>query len=524
VKINAQTPNGPNITEGSYFGSSVANIFDLDGDGHDDVAVGAIGENLDYGTGMQPNAGAVYIMFMGGNASVKATVRINGVSNNGPKTFAGDQFGYSLARIGDLDGDGIEEIAVGAPGTVTSAVYVLFMFRNGTVDRVSRIRGRYTSSIAVPDDEATANLQFRDNGPPISFGSRFGTALATIGDFNKDGYSDLVVSAIDSGSGHSVLYILYLNYNATVLGYVQLESQVSGMPYIPDFSGFGTSMVMLPDLNNDSIPELAVGAPLLYVAGSLNVRSGQFFVLFLEANGSVNSSTLITEDSGETKYGDSQRRLPFVAGDLCGTGITTIGDINRDNYRQKFSWIPSTERHESIPDLVVGCPQTSGDNLPGRMFFLFLDSERQLQAFAEIPGYRDKRLNIPFPPFGQFGAALAAYQDIDKNGLKEIIVGAPTDDNSGVASGAVYFIFTRRHKNHRYRYDWVAFYLLAVFFPGLCCCFICIGIVTFCYVYRRIPDEVEIIVKKSGYTFDPNKPKEKYSKRPDRIYCDEYVA
>lgn len=209
---------------------------------------------------------------------------------------------------------------------------------------------------------------------------------------------------------------------------------------------------------------------------------------------------------------------------MCGSGITTIGDINRDNFRQKYPWIPSEERFEAIPDIVVGCPQTSGDDLPGRMFFMFLDEERQVKAHSQIPDWRDKRLQITFPPFGQFGAALAAYQDIDKNGLKEIIVGAPTDDNSGVASGAVYVVFTRRHKNHRYRFDWVGFYMLTVFFPGMCCCLICSGIISFCYIYRRIPDEVEIIVKKSGYKFDPNKPKEKYEKRKDRIYCDEYTA
>ncbi len=312
VKINAHTPNGPNITEGSYFGSSVANINDLDGDGRDEIAVGAIGEDVNYGNGTQPNAGSIYILFMGRNASVKSTVRINGVTNNGPQTFAGDQFGYSIARIGDLDGDGIDEFAVGAPGTVTSAVYVLFMFRNGTVNRYTRIRGRYTSSIAVPTDEATADLRFRENGPPISFGSRFGSSLATIGDFNEDGYNDLLVGSIDSSSGYSILYILYLSSNATVLSYVQLESEKYGMPYIPNFSGFGTSMVLLPDLNNDSIPELAVGAPFLYIPGSLNIRSGQIFILFLEPNGSVNSSTLITENSGEEKYNDPLRRLPYV--------------------------------------------------------------------------------------------------------------------------------------------------------------------------------------------------------------------
>jgi hypothetical protein len=312
VKITANTANGPNITVGSYFGYSVANLNDINGDGHDDVAVGAIGEDVNYGNGTQPNAGTVYVMLMGRNATIKSTVRINGNNNNGPKTFSGDQFGYSLARIGDLDGDGIDDLAVGAPGSITSAVYVLFLHANGTVRTYTRIRGRYTSSIAVADDVAAEDLRYAVNGPPISYGSRFGSSLTTVGDFNKDGVSDLIVSAIDSSTGHSIIYILYLSTNATVIQYVQLESDTFGMPTIPNFSGFGTSMVMLPDLNNDSIPELAVGAPFSSVTGSLNTRAGYVYVLFLTANGSVNSSTVITETSGELKYNDPALRLPSV--------------------------------------------------------------------------------------------------------------------------------------------------------------------------------------------------------------------
>lgn len=330
VKITANTANGPNITVGSYFGYSVANLNDINGDGHDDVAVGAIGEDVNYGNGTQPNAGTVYVMLMGRNATIKSTVRINGNNNNGPKTFSGDQFGYSLARIGDLDGDGIDDLAVGAPGSITSAVYVLFLHANGTVRTYTRIRGRYTSSIAVADDVAAEDLRYAVNGPPISYGSRFGSSLTTVGDFNKDGVSDLIVSAIDSSTGHSIIYILYLSTNATVIQYVQLESETFGMPTIPNFSGFGTSMVMLPDLNNDSIPELAVGAPFSSVTGSLNTRAGYVYVLFLTANGSVNSSTVITETSGELKYNDPALRLPSVV--RCSytrapVGICVVSDL-----------------------------------------------------------------------------------------------------------------------------------------------------------------------------------------------------
>lgn len=315
VKISRLSMNGPNITAGSYFGTSVANIGDLNQDGIDDLAVGAIGEDIKYDNLTQPNAGAIYILFMGHNASVKSTVRINGLNNNGPRTYAGDQFGYSLASIGDLDGDGIDELAVGAPGTITSSVYVLYLLRNGTVNRYVRIRGRYSrqSSVnntgsSVDDDDSVIPI----NGPPIRYGSRFGSALCSIGDFDHDGIPDLAVSALDSSSGFSVIYLMFMDANATVRDYVSLVSNVNGLPEIPTFSGFGASLVLMPDLDNNSVPELAIGAPNLYVPGSLNVRSGQVYICFLTANGSVNHTTILTETSGQLAQGteDPLLKLP----------------------------------------------------------------------------------------------------------------------------------------------------------------------------------------------------------------------
>ncbi len=69
VEINDSTTNGPELANGYWFGGSVANIGDLDGDGVNDLAVGA---NLDSGAGSKE--GAVHIMFMNTDGSVDSTV------------------------------------------------------------------------------------------------------------------------------------------------------------------------------------------------------------------------------------------------------------------------------------------------------------------------------------------------------------------------------------------------------------------------------------------------------------------
>ncbi len=109
VEINDSTTNGPELANGYWFGGSVANIGDLDGDGVNDLAVGA---NLDSGAGTKE--GAVHIMFMNTDGSVDSTVEIDDDTTNGPTLTNNDRFGVSVANIGDLDGDGVNDLAVGA--------------------------------------------------------------------------------------------------------------------------------------------------------------------------------------------------------------------------------------------------------------------------------------------------------------------------------------------------------------------------------------------------------------------------
>jgi len=111
VEINDSTPDGPVLSNVDQFGTSVANIGDLNGDGVTDLAVGAIGD--DNGG---DNRGAVHIMFMKTDGSVDSTVEINSSTPDGPVLSDGDRFGTSVANIGDLDGNGVKDLAVGANG------------------------------------------------------------------------------------------------------------------------------------------------------------------------------------------------------------------------------------------------------------------------------------------------------------------------------------------------------------------------------------------------------------------------
>jgi Ca2+-binding RTX toxin-like protein len=129
-KISATSGNFRGLLDDYYFfgGSSVSPLGDLDGDGVPELAVGAPGDD-----GGSTDTGAVWILFLRANGMVKAEQKISATRGN----FRGvlkehDTFGVSVSPLGDLDGDGVPELAVGAPGDDdgggnTGAVWILFM-------------------------------------------------------------------------------------------------------------------------------------------------------------------------------------------------------------------------------------------------------------------------------------------------------------------------------------------------------------------------------------------------------------
>lgn len=314
-------------------------------------------------------------------------------TNGGPTTANGDYFGISVANIGDLDKDGITDIAVGAErddnggsSIDCGAVYICLMNANKTVKSTIKI-GKATSGI----------------GSDIFAGDRFGSSVTGIGDLNQDGYVDIAVGAyssdITSYTNSGAIYVICLDSTASVASYKKITRGGNGGPTsIGIASQFGYSICLLGDINHDSIPDLAVGGH----AHDAPTDNGAVWVLKLRRNGTVKGSNIIT--NGSAGIG------ALADNNLFGVSVVGAGDRNYDN----------------IPDLLVG---TYADDEAyanaGCFYLLYLDttgvadtSRKYVQPFLENM--------FEYTSANSFGRSISIY-DVDDDGLGDFIVGANND-------------------------------------------------------------------------------------------------
>lgn len=365
----------------SFFGRSVASLGDLDGDGHPEAAVGDPS-----GAGFQGQV-SVYSMVTGApRFSVFGQV-------------PGQDFGAAVAAVGDLDDDGVPDLAVGSPLDSTGAPSA------GQVSFHSGVDGALIRTLKGTEADAY-----------------FGAALAPLGDLDGDGFCDLLVGAPREGSdqrggvwvvsgadGAALRHFAGLGKDDFLGSAVAAAGDVDGdgvmdlMAGAPEsaaqagyalvFSGadssllrqlngdhpgdaFGSAVAGLDDVDGDGLSDLAVGVPGLDLgfpeAGGVLAYSG--------ADGS-----LLHLHTGDGPW----------AG--LGFSVAGLGDVDGDD----------------IPDLAAGT-----DRLEGGEVRVWRGSDGAVISL--VPAF-----DVGAEGLGS-GVAAAPAGDIDGDGLADLLLGSPS--------------------------------------------------------------------------------------------------
>ena len=385
------------------FGTAVAGVADLDGDGVRDFAISSP-STLPLGT---------VSLHSGIDASVIRTIAMPGVASPIPGAAG---YGESLAGVGDLNGDGVEDLAVGAPR------YEFLSFPNGALHLVSGADGSTIAVSVSPND-----------------GSEFGFSAAGLGDVNGDGTPDVLVSAprifgqIPERTG--VVFVVSGTTGSTI--YSVAGDSANGR--------FGHAVLGLADLDLDGIRDFAVGAPNNLTqggtrAGSLTVHSGatgaELWRISGQTDGEAFGTSLARIDDidgdgvdeiavgapGAPFGGATTGRVVIVSGQTSAIMRSIVNGQFESDFGRTVAGVSDLDG-DGAGDLLVGAPLAGNGSLSGGAFLYSGATGAELERF------------LPGEPGEALGSALASAGDVDGDGFDELLIGSPTLAVNGVLLG-----------------------------------------------------------------------------------------
>ena len=392
------------------FGRGINSAGDVNGDGYSDIIIGA--PNNDGGA---TNAGRVYIYYGGSSVDNTADKTITSI-------YANTNFGYSVAGIGDVNGDAFDDVIVGIPqSNRTAANY-------GAADV-------YFGGINMdiyPDILLNGN----------ETNSSFGYSVSTAGDLNGDGYFDFLVGApYNNGNAIGKVFI----YKNSLTG-----EDIADWKYVGDIDNefLGMSVKSAGDVNGDGYTDFMVnskkfenngGSVFLFHGGPLldNIPdvifngTTDYFGYSVSGAGDVNGDGYSDIIIGDPNYNNARGRANIFFGSALmdtlidvslngysnfagfGGAVSSAGDVNRDGFS----------------DIIVGVENEDGT---GTSYVFLGGLNMNNQYDYKLPGEKNN---------DHFGTSVASAGDVNKDGYSDIIIGAPAYSYDGIQSGRAYIYY-----------------------------------------------------------------------------------
>jgi hypothetical protein len=385
---------------GEISGYSVSGAGDVNGDGLADLVIGAPLAD-DNGT----DSGSSYVVF--GKVTGAAVDLADVERGNGGFVVRGiddgGEAGRSVSGAGDVNGDGLSDIVIGAPEAEESdgVCYVVF--------------GKASSSAVELADIDAGSGGFSVRGAGAL--AKMGTSVSGAGDVNGDGLSDVVIGVPTTGVG--VNYVIFGKSDDTnPVDVAEVEDGTGGFVIIgitPD-DGLGSAASAAGDVNGDGLSDLVIGAPQASVDED---QTGVSYVVFGKANG--NAVALIAVDGGDGGFA-----IHGVAdGDNAGESVSSAGDLDGDG----------------LSDVLIGAPGVG--SVAGAAYVVFGKANGTVVKLSDV-ALGDGGLVINGAHDGyNAGKAVSHAGDVDGDGLADLLLGAPYADVNGALSGVGYLVFGR---------------------------------------------------------------------------------
>ncbi len=286
------------VEPNDMFGYTSLGIRDVSGDQRPDFLTGAPASSL-----VAAGAGAAY-MHSGANGETLTVIR---------GSAEGGAFGYAVTDVGDLDGDGLAEIAVSAPWEGPGRVY---LFLSSTLrDEDGNLFGVRTT--------ADASLTITGEAE----GDLFGFSIASAGDIDGDGYDDLIVGAPghDAGAANNISLgkvYLYSGFDGSLLGSITGGSAGDAL---------GSSVSAAGDIDSDGLADIMIGAPSGDPGAADRGRAYVFYSASLSAEGWPFTPRLSADADLTLSAGQAE---PEADTDVMFGFVTALGnDVNEDGRR-----------------------------------------------------------------------------------------------------------------------------------------------------------------------------------------------
>lgn len=370
------------------------NLGDLDNDGRKEIF-----------TSSANGLGLGYILSLNSDGTIfkhRILGKNYGLPSNATSTWM--SFGESCANIGDLDEDGINDLAIGNGGQsgYGGDVFIIFLNANATI-KSYKVIGSGKNGF----------------GATFTGNERFGSSITCLGDIDQNSSQELVIGAHNTSDGASeagAIWIISLDSSGYCTDYKKISHTNGGGNVLginKATTRFGYSSTIYDDVDGDGIKEFFIGAPYASYYGQLQ---GKFYGISINANKTLKSFRVFSDTSNN--FGDTIVNTSFLSRALCN-----LGDIDGNG----------------VSDIAVSTPTKGGVNKIGHVRLLFMDTTFRIKNNIAW----DSALNgaPSIEPATSFGLGMCALGDINGDGKLDALVGSPTDYKDANLYGAMYIFF-----------------------------------------------------------------------------------